>query len=757
MADPNELKDFQDLYKSLEAQNKKTPEYEAFLTSIKAVNDKMSVMYNKDNYGRIPLVKQADKEAFLNLHKDLGEKAENFLKAPGNMSKEAVDTVKKLSGLNTAFFNTMSAYDPTRAKALHTIHEQARTPVIDTRNRQLKAQLGGSVNKRQPLTFLEPSGKEITGVFIPEKIENGAEKIREGIASAQKKAATQTGAELLGKMRDHFHNKRKDPQNKDLAGDLYQFGYMQVRGSHPPKFTAKSISNYINKNMHYDLKGGTVQNTIGNAALQELANNLTQYYHSMSMNLGDAKMLPGSRTDNRNAAMSSVAELLGVPEVVARAKPMTIIDSTGKEVNGTFMMAAEGVDPANVPKEASKIGLSAAKGTDGKAFKQIADLQVLDYICGNIDRHANNFFCKFDKKGKLIGIQGIDNDCSFGLVVPENGKGHNQLVGLKNMRVISESMYNKLKDMTPEQLKFSLRGYGLSEKEMDAAVERVEQIKTAVEKDKEYFKSTGKTKPEDGKILIVPDNQFKKMKLQDMCALERDRNGYQKSANLFAHVEGNLIEMNKLYNEQKAQRLKDKKEWETLKSEVAIGEENRANPGSVRKMGEKADKLYKEMDKRTNPWKLFWKSSPAYEKMQKAMKDYTTYKKQLLDRLELAQDPNYTGKPKNAGRNFDKEAVISKEDLEKLQKLGQAVYDTSTAYTEGKAGIDMDHAKPYVKNRYEIGIASKQFGEQAKKALTEEEFKTLAKNEKLAEENEARTKGNQKEAEERKNAGPVPN
>lgn len=48
----------------------------------------------------------------------------------------------------------------------------------------------------------------------------------------------------------------------------------------------------------------------------------------------------------------------------------------------------------------------------------------------------------------------------------------------------------------------------------------------------------------------------------------------------------------------------------------------------------KADKLYDEMGKRTN----FWKSSTNYEDMETAMKNYKNYEKELLTRLELAQE-----------------------------------------------------------------------------------------------------------------------
>ena len=759
MADPNEFKDFQDLYEELQQQKQNTPEYEEFLTAIKALDGKMSALYRKDNYGRIPLVRQEDKDELLAMHRTLGEKAEAFLKAPAVMSKQlekTYGTVKKLAGLNSAFYTATNHYDPTKGKALHTIHEEARTPVIDTRNHQLKAQVGGVLSKRQPLTFLDPSGKEVTGVFIPEKYENGAKNIVEAFTKGDAfiKAKTINGKRTLQRVLSNLQDLNEEDQEDPYHTAKYAVRLAEI-GSDPPKFTAQSICDYINTTDL--LVGSSVQKEIGAASLNALADTLNANYQNMIMNTS-AQIPAGSRIDTRNAAMSSVAELLDVPHIIARARPMQIIDQNGKTVNGTFMTAAEGVDPANVPKEASKIGLSAGNGTNGNAFKQIADLQVLDYICGNIDRHGNNFFMQFDKKGKLIGVQGIDNDCSGGLIVPKYNDSYNRMTGPKDMQVISESMYRKLKSLSPEQLKFALRGYGVSEAEMDAHVERVNKVLAAADKNIEFYKKNPTTKPFPGRLMIVPDDQFKKLKLADLATYKKTvYHGMegQDPTNLFAQVQENLRDMKMLYEEQEARRKKENKEFETLKSEVAIGEDNRANPGAIRRQQQKADKLYNEMDKRTNFWKFFWKSSKKYEDMETAMKNYKNYQKELLTRLELAQDPNYTGKKKNASRNFDREAVVSKEDLEKLQELGQKVYDTAKIYTDGKAGKSYNDMGTYEKRRYDIGQMSKSFGEQAKKPLTVEELKTLAANEKLAKENEERTAGNKKEAEDRKK-GPAP-
>lgn len=136
------------------------------------------------------------------------------------------------------------------------------------------------------------------------------------------------------------------------------------------------------------------------------------------------------------------------------------------------------------------------------------------------------------------------------------------------------------------------------------------------------------------------------------------------------------------------------------------------------------------------------------------MKNYKDYQKKLIERLELAQDPNYTGKKKNADRNFNREAVITQEDMDKLKVLGRKVHDTADKYLKGKKDKPYNEMSPYEQKRYDIGLMSKEFGAQAKKELSVEELKTVAENEKLAKEGEERTAGNKKEAADRKNGGP---
>ena len=117
--------------------------------------------------------------------------------------------------------------------------------------------------------------------------------------------------------------------------------------------------------------------------------------------------------------MTDVAKMLGCQNLIAKSIPMKV-EINGKTVEGVFMEAAEGSDIDNL-KVNDPLMKATEKSFDSKdALQQLADLQVLDFICGNTDRHMGNLFYKFKKnpKGevKFVGVQGIDNDCAFGRI-----------------------------------------------------------------------------------------------------------------------------------------------------------------------------------------------------------------------------------------------------------------------------------------------------------------------------------------------------
>lgn len=120
------------------------------------------------------------------------------------------------------------------------------------------------------------------------------------------------------------------------------------------------------------------------------------------------------------------------------------------------------------------------KTNTADVLKSAADLQVLDYICGNTDRHGGNIFYRFEERDGvlcLVGLQGIDNDTSMGR------KSGNQQLGREatpdTMRVMTRSAAEAVLRMTKEDLRYSL--YGLvKDEEIEAAWQRTEALQNKI-------------------------------------------------------------------------------------------------------------------------------------------------------------------------------------------------------------------------------------------------------------------------------------
>ena len=50
---------------------------------------------------------------------------------------------------------------------------------------------------------------------------------------------------------------------------------------------------------------------------------------------------------------------------------------------------------------------------EGKVLQQLSDIEVLDFICGNVDRHMGNLIYTVENN-KIVSVKGVDNDSSFG-------------------------------------------------------------------------------------------------------------------------------------------------------------------------------------------------------------------------------------------------------------------------------------------------------------------------------------------------------
>ena len=176
----------------------------------------------------------------------------------------------------------------------------------------------------------------------------------------------------------------------------------------------------------------------------------------------------------------------------------------------------EGVNISNLPEDHPMRNYGPEVYNNGQGIKSLADMQVLDYICLNVGRRADNMLYQFDTTDpdhpKFIGVQGINNDVSFGLHVDDKDiASTDPLTKLKNLCVISKSVFDAIMDIDEDTLRLSLKRQAFQKPEIDAACIRLQKLKEKVLEDIDYFKDKEPGQLEQGRIRIVSDEEFNKL------------------------------------------------------------------------------------------------------------------------------------------------------------------------------------------------------------------------------------------------------
>ena len=247
--------------------------------------------------------------------------------------------------------------------------------------------------------------------------------------------------------------------------------------------------------------------TEGKAAIQNILSNMKGTQTTIQelltpMGISDQKV----NMTRRNVATSRVAALLGLGNLVAESQTAEITDeSTGQTMRGNVMKksryttsGAEYIKEHMMKKENDKaidegreIDMSLNMNVTGGFQRDMCNLQVLDAICGQQDRHENNFFVgevgeENDKK--LSGVQGIDNDGAFGMgdnSLKQRPEGHAAAIYDKNGNMsipfMDKNLAQRIEKLDPEMIRFALKDL-LTDDEINATIGRLDKTRKAIEK-----------------------------------------------------------------------------------------------------------------------------------------------------------------------------------------------------------------------------------------------------------------------------------
>ena len=263
---------------------------------------------------------------------------------------------------------------------------------------------------------------------------------------------------------------------------------------------------------------------------REVSPGMKKAFAAQANLLGNAKVSKGSKVALRNVATSRMASLLGIDQVVVKSTTAIVQEKGKQQRRGIVMARARGRAAAEITNEDLNMQIEAGKqreqaitaaenarkealekpGADQEkvkqeyqrakdeaeriyeetinnnrvkyapdAVRQLVNLHLLDLICGQTDRHRNNYFVTTNQEGRIDGVQGIDNDVSFGELKGEelaDKTGYLQGMGGMNLPVMDREMYDSLWEMTDSILRVNL-GDLLTAEELVALVDRIKAVR----------------------------------------------------------------------------------------------------------------------------------------------------------------------------------------------------------------------------------------------------------------------------------------
>ena len=274
---------------------------------------------------------------------------------------------------------------------------------------------------------------------------------------------------------------------------------------------------------------------------------ITRSVFQESFATNDARIDSNEEISKRNVATSRMAKILGLEEIVAKSV-MTTVTIDGKTMNG-IMMEDGGTKTASDAKHGLNPEMEEICYSP-ESFKSLLNLQVLDLICGQIDRHRNNYMAEWEseenpqKSKKTIlyytKFKGIDNDMSFGnigyKVIQERGeKGYNRMrnIELNGRMSIPYMDYNlavKILALNPAELDYQMADL-LSKNERKALIDRINGVKKVISRQFQIDR-------EQKRIIEADNGKF----LGRFINETEDKKAWSKAYNSYKNYISNMID-----------------------------------------------------------------------------------------------------------------------------------------------------------------------------------------------------------------------
>lgn len=470
---------------------------------------------------------EAEYRALAAQYKTVQERCRTYINsedALNDYEKEHKGIVKEIFSMVTKDIKALDGCDPKKPGTLADVMSKSRSHTVVLKRSDIQ-EVGGVLSSRIPLKTA--GGKR--GFFTPKKTYNQDKQWAKQLEN-NREALSVLPKDCLEQLEELKTNGTVRRQVANICTSMIYDG--------PEKMNRMTRLARVLGLVNVNWESGIVPTEEKKMfdALYSFASSISLLANQYRV-MRSAGIEAGANVSSRNCAMTDVARLLQCDHLLAKSTHMTIkVD--GEEMEGVFMESAEGTDLYRLKSDDPVFQADAESFDSPAAMHQIADLQVLDFICGNIDRHSGNLVYQFKKTSggvMLAGVTGIDNDCSFGTLDTQGDERKMKLVKPEDMKFITAEMKATLEGLEKPMLQAALANDGLSEAEIDAAWERLESVRKevslgniqVVKKDFWYGK--------DLQGIEAEDNYFSDMKaLQANCSAKYYLNTYRQNLNVYS-------------------------------------------------------------------------------------------------------------------------------------------------------------------------------------------------------------------------------
>ncbi len=179
----------------------------------------------------------------------------------------------------------------------------------------------------------------------------------------------------------------------------------------------------------------------------------------------------------RSVAMYRLDQLLGINMLAKTEFAVSQRrDSSGKitEKMGVFMEKAKG-------EKAEALAKGGRLAEDDALLQSALNkLQMLDIICGQVDRHMGNYYINMSD-GRVTGVQGIDNDMSFGVAHTDLDKSPGGIHYKGIPPLVDSATAKRILTVRESDIENALKGL-LSPSEVTNTVNRLKKFQAELQK-----------------------------------------------------------------------------------------------------------------------------------------------------------------------------------------------------------------------------------------------------------------------------------